>query len=165
LSGESQLALALVATLDDAALDALARRLAPYFASAAAADGAKKAIAYTVATLADELGLSQRAIRGAIERGELPAVKRGGRWLIDAVAVAVWVQPAPTPTPVVAPPRARRRASSRRTLTGVMQSLTVDEATRAVASHERPHVRLLAHTDEQSDPGDAPTSRGPGQRR
>lgn len=164
MNSEVQLARALVAALDDAALDVLARRLAPYLASPAAAERAESPIAYTVDTLARELGLSPRAIRGAIERGELAAVKRGSRWLIGADAVTVWIQPAPTSAAVVAPPRARQRAPSHRTLTGVVQSLTADEDARPVASHGRPHVRLLSHT-EQSDPGSAPTPPGSGQRR
>ena len=48
--------------------------------------------AYTVASLAAALGVSPRAVRGAITRGELAAVERGGRWIISADAVRAWAQ-------------------------------------------------------------------------
>jgi excisionase family DNA binding protein len=48
--------------------------------------------AYTVASLAAALGVSSRVVRGAIARGELAAVKRGGRWIISADAVRAWAQ-------------------------------------------------------------------------
>jgi hypothetical protein len=48
-------------------------------------------IAYTVASLADELHVSARVVRGAIARGELAAVKRVGRYIIAAGAVDDWV--------------------------------------------------------------------------
>jgi excisionase family DNA binding protein len=48
--------------------------------------------AYTVASLAAALGVSPRVVRGAIARGELAAVKRGGRWIISPDAVRVWAQ-------------------------------------------------------------------------
>jgi excisionase family DNA binding protein len=46
--------------------------------------------AYTVATLADDLGVSPKTVHGAIHRGELEAVKCGSRWLISAEAVRAW---------------------------------------------------------------------------
>jgi excisionase family DNA binding protein len=46
--------------------------------------------AYTVATLAHDLGVSTKTVRGAIHRGELDAVKSGSRWLISAEAVRAW---------------------------------------------------------------------------
>ena len=49
--------------------------------------------AFTVATLAAELGRTERSIRAAIARGELQAVKRGRGWVISADAVAAWSQP------------------------------------------------------------------------
>lgn len=48
-------------------------------------------LAYTVASLAKELGVSAKVVRGAIQRGELEAVKRGNRWLIAAEAVRAWL--------------------------------------------------------------------------
>jgi hypothetical protein len=41
---------------------------------------------YTVASLAEALKVSPKVVRGAIARGELDAVKRGGRWIISARA-------------------------------------------------------------------------------
>ena len=48
--------------------------------------------AYTVTSLAAALGVSPKAVRGAIARGELAAVKRGGRWIISGDAVRAWAQ-------------------------------------------------------------------------
>lgn len=45
---------------------------------------------YTPATLAAELGRTPRAIRAAIARGELDAVKRGRGWVIPADAIERW---------------------------------------------------------------------------
>ena len=47
-------------------------------------------LAYTVSTLAADLGVSTKTVRGAISRGELKAVKRGSRWFISAEAVRAW---------------------------------------------------------------------------
>jgi excisionase family DNA binding protein len=65
--------------------------------------------AFTVATLAAELGRTPRSIRAAIARGELQAVWRGRGWLISADAVADWARPpahgARTPIPATPPHR------------------------------------------------------------
>jgi excisionase family DNA binding protein len=53
-------------------------------------DHARAHSAYTVASLAAELGVSAKAIRCAIARHELRAVKRGSRWIISADAVGKW---------------------------------------------------------------------------
>jgi excisionase family DNA binding protein len=50
--------------------------------------------AYTVATLAAALGVTERVVRNAIARGELRAVKRGARWYIAVDAVDAWTHPA-----------------------------------------------------------------------
>jgi excisionase family DNA binding protein len=55
-------------------------------------------LAYTVATLADDLGVSTKVVRGAIGRGELEAVKRGSRWLISVEAVRAWTAGERQPT-------------------------------------------------------------------
>lgn len=79
--------------LSDRDLGLLARRLLPHLRQPANDDRLPRA-AYTVASLAAELGISQKAIRCAIARHELVAVKRGARWLISADAVREWVSPA-----------------------------------------------------------------------
>ena len=86
MSRDSEIALALVASLDDRALDLLAEALAPRLE----VDSAPSPVVYTVATLALELGVSERAIRAAIQRGELDAVKRGRTYLITRAAVEGW---------------------------------------------------------------------------
>jgi hypothetical protein len=48
---------------------------------------------YTVATLAAELGRTQRAIRGAIARGELRARRSGRRYVIAAASARAWATP------------------------------------------------------------------------
>jgi excisionase family DNA binding protein len=50
--------------------------------------------AYTVATLASALDVTERVVRNAIARGELRAVKRGTRWYIATDAVDAWTHPA-----------------------------------------------------------------------
>jgi excisionase family DNA binding protein len=67
--------------------------------------------AFTVHTLAVELGRSERSIRAAIARGELQAVKRGRGYVISADAVADWARaPIPTrqPAALVRNPQRRR---------------------------------------------------------
>jgi excisionase family DNA binding protein len=83
------LAALLLDELDDDALRALARRLAPHLGQLEAPNQHAR-IAYTVRSLAAELGLSPKAVRCAIRRGELRAVKRGSRWIIASDAVADW---------------------------------------------------------------------------
>jgi excisionase family DNA binding protein len=63
--------------------------------------------AYAVASLAAVLRVSPRVVRGAITRGELAAVKRGGRWIISAEAVQAWAQL----NEAGRPPHSRRRRS------------------------------------------------------
>lgn len=65
--------------------------------------------AYTVAGLAQALGVTCRVVRNAIARGELPAVKRGGRWYVAAESVVAW-------TTAEAVPPARRPRAARSTL-------------------------------------------------
>ncbi len=137
---------ALVDALDDRALDMLADRLAPRLTS----DGRSHArpVAYTVATLASEIGLSHRAVRGAVERGELAAVKRGGRWLVSAEAVAAWVTPAPRVGPGVAPARAPR--SVRTAPAGSLTNLAarIDRAEDAQEGDQRGQPPVpLTHTN------------------
>jgi len=66
--------------------------------------------AFTVRTLAAELGRTEGAIRAAIARGELAAVKRGRGYIIAADAVAEWARastPRTTTHRGAAPPRRR----------------------------------------------------------
>jgi excisionase family DNA binding protein len=55
-------------------------------------------VAYTPQTLAAELGVTPRAVRAAIERGDLQARRSGRGYVIGADAVAEWASA----------PRARR---------------------------------------------------------
>lgn len=74
--------------LSDSDLGVLARRLLPHLRQPT--DLNERVSAYTVASLASELRVSQKTIRCAIGRRELAAVKRGARWLISADAVREW---------------------------------------------------------------------------
>jgi len=60
--------------------------------------------AYTPKTLADELDITPRAVRAAIERGDLEARRSGRGYVIAAEAVSAWARP---------PARKRRRAARR----------------------------------------------------
>ncbi len=84
------LAAALLAELDDAALDTLAERLAPRLAHRLEASSGGPA-GYTVATLAAELSVSTKTVRGAIHRGELAAARSGRSYLIAHDAVRDWL--------------------------------------------------------------------------
>ena len=75
--------------LSDQDLAVFARRLLPHLQEGQL-DHARTHSAYTVASLAAELGVSAKAIRCAIARRELQAVKRGSRWIISADAVGEW---------------------------------------------------------------------------
>ena len=86
----SKLASLMLDGLDDHGLAVLARRLLPHLTQPAHQETARIHVAYTVASLAAELGVSHKAIRCAITRGELLAVKRGSRWIISADAVHTW---------------------------------------------------------------------------
>lgn len=98
----SAFAAVLLDGLDDDALAAFASRLVPHLPRLATA--AVPHLAFTVASLADELCISQKAIRCAIARGELRALKRGSRWIISADAVNEWAN-ASNPHGTAAPRR------------------------------------------------------------
>ena len=83
------LASLLLEGLTEQDLAVFARRLLPHLQEGQLARvGAHSA--YTVASLAAELGVSAKAVRCAITRQELHAVKRGSRWIISADAVSEW---------------------------------------------------------------------------
>ena len=81
------LASSLLGSLTDQDLAVFARRLVPLLWQEGKATRATGNTAYTVASLAAELGVSDKAIRCAIARHELRAVKRGSRWIISSDAV------------------------------------------------------------------------------
>jgi excisionase family DNA binding protein len=60
---------------------------------------------YTPRTLAAELEITPRAVRAAIDRGDLEARRSGRGYVIAAEAVAAWARP---------PARTRRRAAPRK---------------------------------------------------
>jgi excisionase family DNA binding protein len=88
-SASSLLASLILDGLDNRGLAVLARRLLPHLSQPADPD-ARGPVAYTVVSLAKELGVSQKTIRSAIARRELSAVKRGSRWIIATDAVQAW---------------------------------------------------------------------------
>lgn len=97
------LAALLLEGLDDHDLAVFARRLLPHLQEGQL-DRARAHSAYTVSSLAAELGVSAKAVRCAIARHELQAVKRGSRWIISADAVSEWAT-----APEAHPATARRR--------------------------------------------------------
>ena len=102
------------AVLDQLAADPesaarLAAALGPHLGNTEA----ERAGAYTVATLAAELDVSEKTIRGAIARGELLARRTGRRYVIDAQAVAEWTSPGEPRAPRGSGERHRRRSSGR----------------------------------------------------
>lgn len=66
-----------------------------------------RAPAFTVRSLAAELGRTEGSIRAAIARGELEAVKRGRGYVIAAEAVAAWARPPAPSTTGRSPSRGR----------------------------------------------------------
>ena len=88
------------------------RVLSTALAAVAEAEPATRPAAYTVEGLATTLGVSPRVVRNAITRGELQAVKRGGRWLIAPDAVEAWTHEDEPPSSGVR--LARRRSASER---------------------------------------------------
>lgn len=129
MTDSASVLVALVDALDDPVLDRLATRLAPRLR---ASEHGVQPAAYTVATLAQALALSQRAIRGAIDRGELAAIKRGGRWIIAAQAVEAWAEPPQGRTTAIpALPWSRSRTGTTgATLADVVRSLDADDKER-----------------------------------
>lgn len=89
-SASSALAALLLDGLNEDALGWLAKRLLPHLRRLDNSKDRVRHIAYTVDSLAAEVGVSQKSIRCAIARGELSGVKRGSRWIISADAVREW---------------------------------------------------------------------------
>jgi len=48
-------------------------------------------LAYTIDSAAAAVGLHRNTLRDAVSRGELPAVKRCGKWLITRSALVRWL--------------------------------------------------------------------------
>jgi excisionase family DNA binding protein len=113
VTSETTLAQTVVAALaiDADALERLRELIAPQ------APRIGIAPAYTVATLASALGVTDRVIRNAIARGELRAVKRGARWYIAPGAVDAWTNAG------LASPRARHLSQHRHPLTSTFAQL------------------------------------------
>jgi hypothetical protein len=74
-----------------AILDALTRR--PALVARLRELLGERPAAYTVESLAAAVGISPKAVRNAIARGDLAAVKRGGRWIVSAAAADRWSEP------------------------------------------------------------------------
>jgi excisionase family DNA binding protein len=91
----------------DAELDRLADLLAERVATRLT-PAREQSTAFTVATLASEIGRSERSIRAAITRGELRAIKRGKGYVISADAVAAWIRAPTDRTIPIRTPRRRR---------------------------------------------------------
>jgi excisionase family DNA binding protein len=89
VSAAQTLASLLLDGLSDQDLAVSARRLLPHLQEGQS-DRSGAHSAYTVASLAAELGVSTKAVRCAIARHELQAVKRGSRWIISVEAVREW---------------------------------------------------------------------------
>ena len=90
--------------------------------------------AFTVATLAVELGRSERSIRAAIARGELQAVKRGRGWVISADAVAEWARGVSTETSS----KVTRRPAPARRVSGDIGRRGPGPMARGIASRQLP---------------------------
>jgi excisionase family DNA binding protein len=98
----------------EAELDRLADRLADRVVAKLEARDPGPTV-YTCATLADELGVTPRAVRAAIDRGDLEAVRRGRGYVITPDAVTAWASP---------PQRRRRRPRPAATSRPLRDALT-----------------------------------------
>ncbi|MGI8623710.1 MAG: helix-turn-helix domain-containing protein [Solirubrobacteraceae bacterium] len=116
--------------LPDEFVDAVARRVADLLAEEKPAR--PEPVAYTIASLAAEIGVSAKSIRGAIHRGELAAVRRGTHYLIAADAARAWATPSPSRS------RHRRGRASARAGPGPL-------ATALTPAHTRPLERTPTH--------------------
>lgn len=102
-------------------LAAFARRLLPHLQESQL-ESARAHSAYTVASLAAKLGVSDKAVRCAIARNELRAIKRGSRWIISADAVSEWAtapdaaQATARRSPAALPPAPRAAGPSLRSV-------------------------------------------------
>jgi excisionase family DNA binding protein len=101
------LAQALLAELDDAALDELAARLAPRLWQPAPATPAL----LTTDQVAEHVGCHPRTVARAIAARQLNAIKLAGRWRITPTALDAWLDHA-TDTPRRRAPRRSRSTHS-----------------------------------------------------
>ena len=105
----------------NALIDLLAERLADRLAERVG-NGDRLPLVYTPDTLARELGCTPRAIRAAIARAELAAVKRGGRWIILAESVVRWASPPGSAGSLAPTPRRNNRQPMREALNAVTEA-------------------------------------------
>ena len=84
----SAIVAALLAELDDAGLDELARRLAPRLAAVSSISDRS---GLTTAQAAQRAGLHERTIRRALAARTLDGATVAGRWRIDPDALAAWL--------------------------------------------------------------------------
>jgi len=107
--------------LTNEALDEIARRVADLLADRQPTPA--EPVGYTIRTLAAELHVSEKTIRGAIHRGELTATRRGTRYLIPADAARAWATPNPG--------RARRTTPASRSQQQRPLAAALDQAARS----------------------------------
>ncbi len=110
--------------LPDEFVDAVARRVADLLAERQAAP--PEPVAYTISTLAAELDVTPKTIRGAVHRGELAATRRGARYVIAADAARAWAI-APAPPSSRRGPRTQRRREHR-PLGSALETTTTKQA-------------------------------------
>ena len=67
------------------------------------AEESKKGSAYpSVAALAEDLGLSERSVRTALRRDEIPHIRVGKRYILPRSAIQRWLENAGTDFPPAA---------------------------------------------------------------
>jgi excisionase family DNA binding protein len=62
--------------------------------------GGSESTYHSVATLAADLGLSERSTRSALRRGEIPHIRVGRRFILPRAAIAEWLRTAGLSGPI-----------------------------------------------------------------